>query len=439
MKQFKQMVVQGERGQAIVLIALFMVVMLAMVGVAIDGGGLFWLWRNAQNAADTAALQAAYDKCTGGALTWQQEGSRAAEINGFVDQNIPGVNDVVVDMYTPPGESTAYVRVRIEATKPKYFIQLVYSGALQVTAQALVYCSEAVDFSTLPGMLGLGGCTCSGNSSWNNSVNFSGANFDVTGDVHSNCHLSINPGGGQNGGTLTGDASASDGLDYDDRTDVTGDEDPAAEEIEMPAEIPLNLYFPGGEIYDGILADQGANYVEHVVGDVSFTQDDYMEGLWAVEGDVTFSANLDGDFGPRGFTVVATGRITVSKFNYGDGEHLDNWYYYGHNASLDEGVTREWSRGNGSAIAMYSALDTREGCNNSDVGISLGNSNEPEVDWDIYGLIYGPRTVVDWSGNNIGVWGPVIAYRLSNSGSELLWRHNPSMLQPMAPVMNPAQ
>src|SRR5688500_4854153 len=100
---FKRMIgTQAEDGQAIVLIALFMVVMLAMVGVAIDGGGLFLLWRDAQNAADTAALQAAYDRCTTDSEdTWQGVGYRAADVNGF--------DDTDGDLDDPDGEDFSIV------------------------------------------------------------------------------------------------------------------------------------------------------------------------------------------------------------------------------------------------------------------------------------------------------------------------------------------
>jgi hypothetical protein len=139
---FKRMIgTQAEDGQAIVLIALFMVVMLAMVGVAIDGGGLFLLWRDAQNAADTAALQAAYDRCTtDDESTWQGVGYKAADINGFDDTDDGDAigSDFSTDNTVTVKETfltgTGYVHVIIEAVKPSYFIQLVYRGPLEVKA-----------------------------------------------------------------------------------------------------------------------------------------------------------------------------------------------------------------------------------------------------------------------------------------------------------------
>ncbi|MEW6569318.1 MAG: pilus assembly protein TadG-related protein [Chloroflexota bacterium] len=48
-----------ERGQAIVLLALGFVILLASTGLAIDGGMVYTERRRAQNAADAAAMAGA--------------------------------------------------------------------------------------------------------------------------------------------------------------------------------------------------------------------------------------------------------------------------------------------------------------------------------------------------------------------------------------------
>ena len=55
MKRFRRFV-KLEEGQSIVIVALAMVAMLALAGLAIDGGNLFLQRRRAQNAVDAAAL-----------------------------------------------------------------------------------------------------------------------------------------------------------------------------------------------------------------------------------------------------------------------------------------------------------------------------------------------------------------------------------------------
>src|SRR5690348_4544063 len=50
---------QRQQGQVIVLFAIALIAMLAMFGVAVDGGTLYIQRRTAQNAADAAALAGA--------------------------------------------------------------------------------------------------------------------------------------------------------------------------------------------------------------------------------------------------------------------------------------------------------------------------------------------------------------------------------------------
>src|SRR5918999_2617999 len=55
---------RSERGITFILFALAIVVLLGMVAVGIDGGRLYDERRQAQNAADHAALAAAFAACT---------------------------------------------------------------------------------------------------------------------------------------------------------------------------------------------------------------------------------------------------------------------------------------------------------------------------------------------------------------------------------------
>ena len=48
----------GERGQAIVIVALILIVLIGFIGLAVDGGRLYWERRILQNAVDAAALAA---------------------------------------------------------------------------------------------------------------------------------------------------------------------------------------------------------------------------------------------------------------------------------------------------------------------------------------------------------------------------------------------
>ena len=73
-----------EQGQAIVLIALSIVVLIAFTGLAIDGGNVFSDRRQAQNAADTAAISSALSLARGATATeWRSKGESIALANGY--------------------------------------------------------------------------------------------------------------------------------------------------------------------------------------------------------------------------------------------------------------------------------------------------------------------------------------------------------------------
>ena len=113
-----------ERGQALIIIALAMIGLVAMVGLAIDSGAKFSDMRHAQNAADTAAMAAALAKvdtlaaavtdssisttpeiCDSGSMPGASDvcvelvltGLERADSNGYVNST-----DKIVKIYSPP-------------------------------------------------------------------------------------------------------------------------------------------------------------------------------------------------------------------------------------------------------------------------------------------------------------------------------------------------
>src|SRR5438270_732865 len=73
---------RGERGQAIVFVALMIVVLIGFIGLAIDGGRLYWERRILQNSVDAAALVTlSTQKCTGGSSPSTSTGGSNSEID----------------------------------------------------------------------------------------------------------------------------------------------------------------------------------------------------------------------------------------------------------------------------------------------------------------------------------------------------------------------
>jgi hypothetical protein len=120
----------SERGQALVIIAVAMIGLVAMTGLAIDGSMAYSHRRQAQNAADTAALAAALAKVRGQDMVSMAE-ARAAS-NGYNDDGVQ--NTVTVN--NPPAAgcdgtdgpyvgNSEYIQVIIRASTDPYFAPVI--------------------------------------------------------------------------------------------------------------------------------------------------------------------------------------------------------------------------------------------------------------------------------------------------------------------------
>jgi uncharacterized membrane protein len=77
----------SESGQAIVLLAISIVVLLGFTALAVDGGMIFSDRRHAQNAADAAALAGALQKSNlQSDAVVIQAAERSVESNGFTNR-----------------------------------------------------------------------------------------------------------------------------------------------------------------------------------------------------------------------------------------------------------------------------------------------------------------------------------------------------------------
>lgn len=271
---------ESSPGQAIVLIALLMIALLGMTGLAVDGGGLFWLKRDAQNAADAAAMRGAHVRCqeidadgAGGFVDGYGPGSdivyaarQAALSNGFIHDE---VNEwVYVTAADPviypslPGSYNDYVMVKIIANKPSYFAHFVYQGPLQVTVVAIAQCMNGFDPDNTYALLGLAECgVCPGGGGENN-VDRTGSCATITGGARSNCNCRFGSGGGScKTGTGTIDTATCSGTIDTVGGGASVSPGPAVPNAPPVAEdplaklFPLEEFFPGGDYAMAALGD----------------------------------------------------------------------------------------------------------------------------------------------------------------------------------------
>lgn len=158
---------RGERGQAIVLMALAMVVLLGFAGLAIDGGNLYAQRRHAQNAVDNAAIAYAL------ALNQNQAANALAQANAVLASNgyVNGQNNVEITVnYPPAGYDNTYVEFILSGQVSTMFIHFVYNGPAAYTVSAIAHGQSGSVPMSGYAIVGLGDCTGTGD----NNVGISG-------------------------------------------------------------------------------------------------------------------------------------------------------------------------------------------------------------------------------------------------------------------------
>lgn len=130
---------RDERGQAILLVALSLPLMLGFVGIATDVGALFKDKRNIQTAADAAAIAGALNLARGTSFAYAAA-QTAATRNGFTD----GRNQVQVVPHAPPAwphsnyhGKSGYFEVTITKSESTIFLSLFGYPSVTVLARAV--------------------------------------------------------------------------------------------------------------------------------------------------------------------------------------------------------------------------------------------------------------------------------------------------------------
>lgn len=127
----------GELGQAIVVVALALVVILAILGLAVDMGYLRYTKRQLQTAADAAAMAGAAELTYGDVTPAAQADSAS---NGFTN----GTNGATVTVNNPPlsgqhvGDSQ-YVETIVAKSTPTFFAKAFGVNSVNLQARAVAH------------------------------------------------------------------------------------------------------------------------------------------------------------------------------------------------------------------------------------------------------------------------------------------------------------
>jgi len=132
----------SEKGQALILIALAVIGIFGMTALAVDGGAALLDRRNAQSAADSAALAAALAKIN--STDWIAKGLLQAEINGY--QNDGESN--TVHIHCPPEDEQyagddEYMEVIIESSVQTSFGRVLGVNTVHNQVKAITHVTPA--------------------------------------------------------------------------------------------------------------------------------------------------------------------------------------------------------------------------------------------------------------------------------------------------------
>jgi hypothetical protein len=238
---------RSQRGQALILIVLGIIGLVAITALAIDAGNSFSDRRQAQNAADAAALAAALAKI--GDEDWHLAGVNLAISNGY-EEDTSTVTVYTMDnplavgcdpdnpIPSPvnPNDSTDkaeyYILVTIHSTVNTFFAPIVGIDQLHncVEAIARAKTGSAGSFGGGNGIMtlatsgtgfsytGSGAANVTGGISSNAGISSSGSgDFTVGGGVASNGNLSITGSGSwnvANGASINGNFSKTGSSDF---------------------------------------------------------------------------------------------------------------------------------------------------------------------------------------------------------------------------------
>lgn len=294
-------------GQAIVLIALVMVALLGFTALAIDGGQLYFLQRDAQNAADAALVAALYELCKDPEYTdvnakiaaVQAVGESAAIQNGFDDD----VDNVSVTVNVTPSGDPTQVEVLINAGKPAQLVQVVYNGPLEVTVRTTGRCKPGGLFSSA-GMAAFGGAIgCA------DAVKIMGSGHDSTieGGMHSNSDMALSGLTSEDGTSATGTVKCSSGCDFGDSSPQNG-----ADIIPMPDIWYLKDFQPGGRWAELAAKNNQYFYYDGSITELQMNADGTpKQGIHYASGNMDLKKSTF-DKGAEGVTLVTAGMFSLT-------------------------------------------------------------------------------------------------------------------------------
>jgi Flp pilus assembly protein TadG len=382
-----------ESGQALVLVAVAMAVILGLAGIVVDVGQLHYTQSRLQAAADAAAvsgaLEIAYCGGTSNCALLQAAAQKALAENGLagstlVTQCATGtgsgltltVNNGPCNSASDPNYgNTNYVEALVSEPQPTYFIRILGITSTTLTARAeatignLPFCVDT---------LGSSGTTFQNNG----------------GTLTASCGILVNSTGSHafvsNGGTVTASA-----IDVSGGDQITGGSVTPTPITNSPG-LPDPLSWVPTPTIGG--CTYSAAYVVNTTGSVTLNPGNYCGGIIVNSGAATFSPGL--------YTLGGSGLLVNGGSMSGNG----TTFYFQAGSAVFNGTS--------SINLVAPTTGTYAGIlffqNSSDASAATINGGAGSV---FQGALYFPHAPVQLNGGNVAAYTIVVSQSVQMNGS----------------------
>ncbi len=377
---------RANRGQALAFLALFLVVLLALLGLGVDGGNLYLHRRGAQVAADASALAGARvmgtPTSTGAAIRADIETYASANQVDDPAQNVSAyytddsgarLGTITSGSGTPPGSATG-VEVVITQQANTLFLPVLGINSLRVSALAGARAKPAVGRGGGYGMFALSANQPRGSK----VIHWSGGGWTVTGTIHSNSDIDMSGTGNTVNGSVE-DVTGATPTGLSGKATLSPSTNNPVQSTVVPDPVNKTL----ADFYQGTTSTATYHYISGSTNLGSYVTNGVLDpGVYYVNGDINFSKSLSTTLTSK-VTFVATGSISIASPNMNFAPYSQEMLFFADVTTTNSGLSISGSNGtwNGLAYAPHSDLRYSGSANVSGSGslvantISLSGSN----------------------------------------------------------------
>jgi putative Flp pilus-assembly TadE/G-like protein len=365
-------------GQALVLVSVFLVVLVAMVGIGVDGGSLYLRRRGMQVAADAAALAGARIMGTGDSSSAdiRAQIDRYASLNlvdnpaqnvtaYYTDANEARVGALTSTSGAPPPNAIGIEVITVQQA-PTLFLPVLGINSLHVSALAAARAKPAA---------GSGGYSIFAIAAnlppGSKVIDWSGTGWTVTGAVHSNSDVDMSGSGNTINGSVQ-DVTGANPTGLQGKATMNPSTNNPVQSTVLPDPVNKTL----ADFYQGTSSTPTYHYISSSTNLSSYVTSGVLApGVYYVNGDINFAQGLSTTV-PSAVTLVATGSINISSPTMNFVPYSEQMTFFANVTSNNTGLNISGSNGSWGGIAYAPNSNLRvSGSSNLSIPASMvGNT-----------------------------------------------------------------